>query len=779
MRKIFFLLSISALFYQAHAQSLTQTIKGRVLDAQSSTPIIGANVVVINSNPILGGTTDLEGYFKIKNVPIGRHNIRVSYIGYEDKIIPELLVGSGKEVVLNVDLTESLIELEDLVITATQEKGEPLNEMASVSALSFSVEQTSRYAATFDDPARAALSFAGVTGGGDDASNEIVVRGNSPRGILWRLEGVEIPNPNHFAEVGSSGGIVSMLSANMLSNSDFFTGAFPAQYGNALSGVFDINLRNGNHDKREYALQAGLLGLAGSAEGPIGKSRASYLVNYRYSTLALFDNIGVEVVDPQEEIIFQDLSFKFHIPTQKAGAFSIWGLRGDSEYNYLADEEFDPFNENSRNKLNVAGLTHTFYLDSDTYLESIFSYSSNKNLFELDSMSVFVDELEEVENTAARASFLLNKKFNAKNTLRTGVIISRLGFDLLGRFRNDSTQQFITLLDQRGNTNFYQAYGQWQHRINQQLTLNSGIHASYFGLNNNYSIEPRAGLRWNLGNQQVFSAGFGLHSRLESTALYLAQEQAEDGSLSLPNKDLELTKSLHFVLGYEKKLREDLRLKTEVYYQHLYNVPVRPITSTRPWERSFSALNERDGYTTDTLVNEGTGHNYGLELTLEKFFTNNYYFVATSSLYQSKYKGIDGILRNTRFNGNFIANLIVGKEFKVGRNDNNLIGLNGRLIWAGGQRTIPIDLEASRTEGNQVLVWEQAFKAQLPHYFRMDIGISYRKNKPNRASIISLNVQNFTGRYNVFDEFYSSGAQRIITDEQLGLFPNLSYRVEF
>ncbi|MGI9544960.1 MAG: carboxypeptidase-like regulatory domain-containing protein, partial [Cyclobacteriaceae bacterium] len=242
------------------AQNLTQTVRGKVVDTQSKSPVIGANVIIVGSDPIQGGVSDTEGNFRIPNVSIGRHNIRVTYIGYEDLVIPELLVGSGKEVVMNINLTESIIKMEELVIK--QEKGKPLNEVATVSALSFSVEETSRYAATFDDPARAALSFAGVRGGGDDVLNEIVIRGNSPRGLLWQIEGIEVPNPNHFAEEGSSAGGISMLSSSVLSNSDFLTGAFPAEYGNALSGVFDIQLRNGNNEKREYAVQAGLLGIA-------------------------------------------------------------------------------------------------------------------------------------------------------------------------------------------------------------------------------------------------------------------------------------------------------------------------------------------------------------------------------------------------------------------------------------------------------------------------------------------------------------------------------------
>ena len=290
---IFSLLFVSLLSVSVSGQQLTQTLKGRIVDQVSKSAVIGATVVVQGSDPLKGTTTDIEGYFTIPEVPIGRVNLRLSSVGYEQKIIPSILIESGKEKFVEIDLVEALIEMEEIEIVADkQDRGQPLNELATVSAISISPEETSRYAATFDDPARAALTYAGVSTGGDDLLNEIVIRGNSPKGILWRLEGVEIPNPNHFGNVGSSAGGISMLSSNLLSASDFFTSAYPSDYGNATSGIFDLRMRQGNFDTHEHTFQAGLLGVAAASEGPINReNRSSYLVNYRYSTLALFDNV--------------------------------------------------------------------------------------------------------------------------------------------------------------------------------------------------------------------------------------------------------------------------------------------------------------------------------------------------------------------------------------------------------------------------------------------------------------------------------------------------------
>ncbi len=766
----------------SEAQDLVQVVRGKVVDQQSGSPIVGANVIILGTSPLLGATTNVDGQFRISNVPLGRQNIKVSFIGYEESNLPEVLVSTGKEVVLTISLRESFVAMDEIVIRASdQEKGKPLNDMALISAQSFSVEETSRYAATFDDPARAALSLPGVTGGGDDGTNEIVIRGNSPRGVLWRIEGVEVPNPNHFAEEGSSAGAVSMLSNNMLSNSDFFTGAFPAEYGNALSGVFDINLRQGNNETREYAFQAGLLGLAFAAEGPFSKnSKGSYLVNYRYSTVDLFDKIGVEVIAENEAVTFQDFSFKFHLPTKNLGTFSLWGVGGASDYRYKANpEDGDYFDEDSQNRMGAFGLSNIFYFNENTYLKSILSYSILKNRFLEDSLSQRIDTDDSFNHDALRASILLNQKFNSRNTLKSGIILSQLGYDLTSKDRNFRTNELVTEVATEGSTQLVQLYSQWQHRLKENLIVNSGLHFSYFALNGNTSIEPRASFRWQFKSNQAITGGFGIHSRLEPISLYLAQDQLEDGSTVQPNKNLNMTKAAHYVIGYEMNLKPDLKLKSEIYYQSLFDVPIRPDFVTAPWERIASALNSRDGYTTDTLVNNGSGRNYGIELTLEKYFTNNYYFLITGSVFESKYKGAENVERNTRFNSNHVANIIVGKEFKVGKAGNNTIGVNARVIWSGGQRTIPINLEASIAEGRTVYEWNRPFEEKLPNYFRMDIGLRYRKNKPNHASIIALNVQNFTGRYNVLDQYFSRSTGTIRTDEQLGLFPNISYRIEF
>lgn len=780
-RQFYFFIFI--LGYQlSFSQVYTQTVKGRVTDQQSRSPVIGATVIVVDSDPLLGSVSDAEGFFNISNVPIGRQTIRVTSIGYEIVTLPNISVTTGKQVVLEVNMKESLIEMQSVEVVANSSKGNVQNEMATVSAISLSVEETSRYAATFGDPARAALSQAGVTTGGDDLLNEIVIRGNSPKGVLWRLEGVEIPNPNHFASVGSSAGGVSMLSSNMLSNSDFYTGAFSAQYGNATSGVFDLNLRKGNFDKHEHGFQIGMLGLTAYSEGPISKeSGSSYLVNYRYSTLGLFEKIGLDILGEQEAIVFQDLSFKVHLPTKKFGSFSIWGLGGASTYSYKADtvNSTDFTFEDAKQSMGVVGVTHVTYLTKNTYLESIVSGSGFMQRQSEDSLRKQVFFRENIRQNQVRVSSMLNHKFDARNTLRVGGIYSRLNFNLKSEnwFREES--RFVEVLNEKGGTDFVQSYAQWKHRLNTLVDLNFGIHHSYFVLNGNNYLEPRVGVRWQALPKLAITGGAGLHSRMESLALYMAMAEQPVGNFVRPNEKLGFTRAAHFVVGIEKMLKPQIRLKTEIYYQHLFDVPVWPSDTTSDLEAlTFSTINSYDGFTNLKLSNDGTGRNYGLEVTLEKFFSNNYYFMATGSLYQSKYTAIDGRERNTIFNGNYVFNLLGGKEFLF-QDGRNVLGLNGRFIFAGAKRDTPILLDESRQVGYGVRDYSRRYEERLPAYVRFDIGISFRRNHPKIASIYAINVQNVIGYENVAFSFYANKADRIEYATQVGIFPNLSYKVEF
>ena len=756
----------------------TQTLRGTVSDRDSNIPLPFATVIVLNSDPARGTTTDLDGSFRFDNLPVGRHSLMVTYVGYEDALFSEILLGSAKEVVLSVEIAERAESIGEVSIS--YKKGDPLNQMTSVSAVSFSVEETKRYPASISDPARMAQVFAGVSGY-DDATNEIVIRGNSPNWLLWRLEGVEIPSPNHFAEEGYTSGAVSILSSNLLSTSDFFTGAFPAEYGNALSGVFDLRLRNGNNLEREYSFQAGVLGIDFAAEGPFKKGYdGSYLINYRYSTFSILDNFNVNL---SKNVLpnYQDLSFKVNLPSKKAGTFSLWALGGkaDDDEKYLPDTTSGEnpesgYRDFTKTGMYALGLSHIIFPDEKSYVKTVISHSmgySSENYEVMDSLGIFDRYFfDELQNRALRISTLYNRKVFGKLSLRMGIVANLLNFKYYSEAEDGSGGQH-TILNSIGSTQLYQGYFQSKYAFSDRLVFNAGVHYAHFALSKDNSLEPRLGLTVKLRNKQKLSFGYGLHSKNENLPVYFVEHEQPDGSIYMPNLALKMTRSNHFVLGYEKMLRSDLQIKTEAYFQKINNLPV-PNNPDKYWAPLFGGVNPGD-----TLANIGEARNFGLELTFQKFFTEGYYFLVTNSLFDSKYKPAAGTWYNTKYNINYITNLVGGKEFDWG--ENKMVGLNLKLIWAGGKRLIPIDLPASTEKGEGVYMIDELYSTQAKDYFRIDLGFNLHFFREKTEHTLSLDIQNVTNRRNVLTTQYNSETESIEDYPLAGIIPIFAYRVEF
>jgi hypothetical protein len=760
------------------AQELTQTIRGTVIDQVSQMPLPGANIVLLNSSPVVGVTTNVDGQFKITKVPVGSHALKITFIGYKEITLPNVIVNSGKEVVLTIAIEEDVTQMQELVITAT-EKDRALNEMSVVSARTFSVEETRKFAAAVNDPARMVTSFAGVVSA-DDGNNSISIRGNSPFGLLWRMEGVDIPNPNHFANAGTAGGGISILSSQLLANSDFSTGAFAAEYGNALSGVFDLRLRKGNNEKKEFTFQAGFLGTDVAAEGPLGKNKGSYLVNYRYSTLTLLSKMGVPIGDYSTD--FQDLSFNIHLPTSKKSNLTIFGFGGLSDQKSEAEKdstkwesEFESFNAIYHSNTGAVGIKYATILNANSHLQNAVVFSGNEIFYEQERLdenyTPFLDYTQKYGNSKITFSSVLNTKLSARYNLRSGVYFNQLFYNVKQRSFNEDTNVFETQLNSTGNTQSIQAFSQVNIKASDKLTLNAGVHYLQLLLNNSFSIEPRLSGSYAIDDIQRINLGYGLHSQIQPLGTYFG-ESIINGESVRTNEDLELSKSHHFVLGYDRSLNDHLRVKLETYYQHLYNIPVKAEANS-----SYSLINRQWDYETEPLVNDGLGRNYGVELTLEQFMHNDVYFLLSASLYESKYKSTDHVWRDTRYNGNGNITFTGGKEFKLKKN--RILGINIRSIYSGGFRTTPINVEASVAKGEAVYYEDRAFSEQVSAYFRPDLRISLKRNKAKSTHTLALDIQNAVNRKNVFGSYFEPLTGEVKVAYQTPLIPILSYKIEF
>jgi hypothetical protein len=764
------------------AQQITQTIKGTIVDNETSIPLIGATVVIMESNPVIGTTTDVNGNFKIEKVPVGRYNFQISYVGYESLIVPEILVTSGKEVVINTSLKQSIKQLNEVTIKGNSEKDKPLNTMAPISARSFTVEETRRYAGGLDDPARLASAFAGVAVDGIQ-DNAIIIRGNSPKGVSWRLEGVEIPNPNHFAGGDvAGGGTITVFSSQLLANSDFFTGAWPAEYGDALAGVFDMKLRNGNNEKMENTVQVGVLGIDVSSEGPFKKGKgATYLFNYRYSTLGLLSSIGI--IPSQQIPKYQDLSFKLFFPTKKIGGFSLWGI-GAIDNNKDPDEldstkwgtNWARINYNWNLNTGAIGFTHKLIVGKQSYVNTTLAASGVQNInvaTRLDNNLIRRPnwDLADKSGEITLSSFV-NHKFNAKYTLKTGISYHELFYNLnLNSTVNDVPETFQNFVKGNGNSSFVEYYIQSKYDITRNLTLNTGINFNYFALNNDFSIEPRIGVKWKFAPKHSLSFGYGKHSQLEELKIYLISRNV-NGHIDYPNKDLGLSYAQHFVLGYDWLITDHLRLKIEPYYQYLYNVPGIP-------DSSYSLINfKQDWSFMDSLANNSKGRNIGIDFTLERFLNHNYYYLITASIFNSKYKGDNGVWRNTRYDRGFVINLLFGKEFFM--RNNRVLGVNVRLNYLGGERISPVLIDKSLQEKTVVFDYSRAFDDQLPSSYYFDLSLSYRINKKKHSSVWAFQLKNALGSRSYYDGYeYNLKTNKVQEDGSVIILPVLSYKIEF
>ncbi|MEI8049515.1 MAG: TonB-dependent receptor [Bacteroidota bacterium] len=784
MRKYIFIISLF-ITQITFAQNNKQNIRGVVTDKLSQTTLPGATVQIINKTANKGTVTDVNGNYVLPDVVPDRYEIKVSYIGFKDVFVPNVVVTSGKEVMLDIAMEEDLKLLKELVITANRKTG-TINNLVPVSARTFSTEEVNRYAGGRSDPARLAANYAGVSAP-DDSRNDIVIRGNSPVGVLWRIDGMNVTNPNHFATVGTTGGAVSALNTNILKSSDFLTSAFPAEYGNATAGVFDLGFRNGNTQKRETTLQAGLItGLEATTEGPISKEKgSSYLVGYRYALAGVAQAAGIDIGTTALPS-YQDLSFNVSIGNSKLGKFTLIGILATSSISIDGGNTSSMYGNGGGHDLSsqigIIGLKHFKQINSKSYFSSNIglNYSkSGQTDYDLDRItdSAYTKSENRVTKTGYNFATSYNSKINSKLFVKIGIQDELIGLNLYYREKMNIRSDWNQIWDYNSYTNLAQAYAHAKYSFNDKFTLNAGLHSQLFFFNNSLSVEPRLGLKYEIDSKSSLTFGYGLHSQTQPINVYFLQTQLADGSYVYNNENLDFTKSHHFVLGYDLQPIKDWRLKAEVYYQCLYNVPVNIFSS------SYSMLNTGAGFKTDledSLANNGTGTNYGIELTIEKFFSHGYYGLFTSSIYSSKYKGSDGIERNTAFNGKYVFNILGGKEWNVGSEKRNKISADIKCTNAGGRAYTPIDLEASAAVGREQLSTD-AYSDFYANYFRLDfkLGYTYNSRTKKLSQSFSIDLQNITDNNNVFSQSYDARSQSISTTYQLGFFPNVIYKIQF
>lgn len=780
---IFFLCIVfSALsFSQSGENPITQTVRGIVKEYTSGMPLSYVTIS-LPEKPEIGTITDENGEFILREILLGRYSVQAGFLGYEPTIIKELRVSSAKEVYLEIFMKESSYELEEITVTPQINKDQLLNSMALTGGRMLRVEEAARYAGGMDDPARLVSSFAGVSPG--ISTNGISVHGNAPHLLQWRLEEVEIPNPNHFADISVlGGGVLSSLSSHVLGNSDFFAGAFPAEYSNAVSEVFDMKLRTGNTRRFENTFQAGILGLDFASEGPLSrKNNASYIFNYRYSTTGLLKKINPDA-DLGGTLDYQDLNFKINLPTSKAGIFSLWGtaLIDKADPDFDADPNKWKYKEDA--KASVAkqsaggtGLTHRYYFNNYSTLKTTLATTWYKNDAKEDiydenlNPSPYLDFYSEQTNIILTSS--LNRTYNANHTNKTGFTFTNMQYNMNLDLASSGAGTWENRMQAKGNTRLFSAYTSSYLNINHKISLTLGLNGQFLSLNNHWTVEPRAAIKWQSSPKSSFAFAYGLHSRMEKTDVYFVKDKHNPEKWV--NKDLDFIKTHHLMVSYTYRISEDMNIKIEPYFQYLYHVPVIA-------DSSYSILNRKEFYMENALVNEGKGRNYGIDITFEKYLSDGMYYMITASVFNSEYRGGDKIWYSTRYNRNFILNGLIGKEWTFGKNNERVLSANLKLTLQGGDRYAPVNTELTMVHPDKEVQYNEknAYTEQFNPMFIADYSISYKINRRKTAHEFAIKGINATGYKEYYGHEYNLKTGIIEPNRHATSLINVSYKFDF
>lgn len=765
------------IFNSLNGQESTQVIRGIVKDNNSKTVLIGAHISVIDLSENHITTSDVNGEFRLENIPTGRIRIKASYLGYEDYYSPSFIINSAKSPYLEIEMAESSVQMGEVVIFGKVQDDRVLNDMVTLSGRSFSAEETERYAGSIADPSRMTVGFAGVQSSSNDLDNDIVIRGNSSVGILWRVEGIDIPNPNHFARRGSSGGGISIFSVNMLRNSDFIYGGPPAEYGNVLTGVFDMKFRKGNNENHEHSFRIGLLGMDLISEGPLRKQKGSYLVNYRYSTLGLLNQMGIRVIDKNTDNTFTDLAFHLYLPSEdNKNILQVWGVGGySSEIHHPVDdlsevkEYEDLVHTDFKTAMGVMGLNYTRILKNESYLKFKLGIMGDHILHNKDTVDVsftkgYLSDESYTKTRIVTGVEYVNKP-GSNIVLKSGITSTLEGFNLeYGEYDRAIKAQF-KYLDadfNLGSQQQFQIFSQARWELSNRLSLYGGFHFMILSLNESTSIDPRLALTYRLSTNSELSAAYGIYTQ----RVPLGNYYTDDSNLMLPSME-----SNQYVLSFTRTWADRFKFSAEAYYNSLDNIPVARDSSIHYW-----MLNDLVGYSKYELDGIGKGRNYGLDLSIEQFFYKGIFFLASMSLYKSEYNLDGNEYYSSRYDGRFNTSFMLGKEFNL---DKKIIQLSFRNLFYGGQWYKDPDVAITTVIQEYYEDVSIPLGRQSKNYWRSDFRFSFRKNNDKNSWLLSLDIQNMFNVNNTRNEIWNIATQEFEFKKQAGIIPVVSFQIDY
>ena len=776
---LFFIIGITSqsLFGQAY-----QTVRGNISETFTETPIEGVAVKLLKDGlAIKEVISNPMGNFSFEKVELGTYDVLFKHVNYHSFIDPGVEVSISKEIVLEIQMQSRNNSLDTVEVEPAKLRGVPTNEMATTSSFSIEAGDAKRIAGGLDDPIRVAGTLPGVTSATGFSENFISIRGNSPRSLKYQMEGITLPNPTHFSRIGSAGGTFTIFSLHLLDKSDFYTGAFSAEYGDALGGVFDAKFRRGNQEKHEHMIQVGVLGLDIASEGPLNKGKkASYAINYRYGLVGLARLIGYP-----SQPTYQDLSLSLNFPITKRSNFKLFGIGGSSLRTRTAtldsetwEESIDRTNLILSSKMAMMGGVFKHFIRENTVLKATAAISYTQQLdnkqYVTDLYSLIDQRTNEYTSLPISTAVSLKHKFSKKHFNISGASYTNTLHDWNTKRYSFVTNTFNSPFNGKGVSNEFKAYSASKFFLSEKWSVNVGLHYTYYDVNKKQALEPRGSIAYQISENHSISASAGMHSQIENFATYMYTDRAATIANRFPNQNLDFIRSNHYILGYKGKVWTNHSLRVEVYYQDLYNIPTE-VNGT------YAMVNFAELTDIRPLVNNGTGQNYGLDVGFERYSDNGLYYIVNASVYRSLYTGSDGVERSTAYDNQYNVKFLLGKEYKLKKKNEKYkaFAWNTNLAAMGGQPYTPIDLVASEAEQETVYNESLAFSERDKPVVFLDFTFSYKINKNNKRTVWSLQIKNLFSNSNAIYREYDTVTKSQVVVPSSSFFPVLSYHLEF
>lgn len=770
--------------YLSSQEAGSQFVYGVITDIESGQPVGGAQFVISRRGVLEVTYTDSLGHFRTRPVYPGPANCRISAIGYDTLYLPNEKISTGKALGLDIQLSPRLYTLSEATVRSSAFSGDLITQMNIIKP-----GEGEKMAATFYDPVRMARLQSGAVILNDQA-NEISLFGLPPDFNSWRLEGMEIISPNHLRNAGTftdkpglTGGGVNILSHQMLDHSQFITGATPIEYGNALGGIMDMQLRKGNPYKAEHRAKASLLGLEFATEGPVPVgSAASYLGNFRYSTVGLLSAIGVDFGD--EEIRFFDGSAHIHLPLRRGRTtIQLFGTAGQSENNFFRKEDLTEVEE-EKDLSNIlysddyvqAGLTMKHLLGRDGILQLGFSFSGTS----ISRDEVSFDSL--ITMNRITDLFIDHEKFHLSGSVQfslfpEGIVHAGISHivDHLELNQFDNQPLFNTYWSYYAPKQS-RPFIDFQYDPKGPFRLELGLETPFTELDD-IVIAPSATLGYLPTKNLQFEFSYRKMTQLPQPWLFPTNSDADTNNIQaiygLNSPDFII--SDQFSLRAGVGITPHLQAVTQLFLKKFSELPV---TNDNPGFSAFQQLSPPAIY---RFAPNGVAQNYGVQQQFRLQTENLWTGQLALTYYKSQYATEEGgVWLPAQFDHGLSTTGFIGRNFtKEKEKGLRTIGFSLACIYHGGTGEAPILLDESRQAGETVFDYSEGFKEKLDNYFRIDLQLFVQKDRARTSSRLSIDIQNLLNTENAAYNYYDAFLGSAVTKNQLGIIPLLSYQLDF